>query len=376
MITSDLNYNLVSGLDRNYTKICNGYRELTRQDKVLVTPYRNGWSDYIDPGHTLVPFYVNDLNIRDEALTVDTSALTKDTCKRQLDIIANSINDEYAVVNIFTTDDDACTLLGNVSEIDISNNMFGSFKNTLNNIIHEDNREAPDYTLRVFKHNTKHIMYLVHNIFEDKTQRQFYIGYAMMPYIFTELQEKFNTIEMEYFAEFRHQLILKRMAKSKVKEILNQLIRSEKYTNKFDELNLAVTVNNVINERLQQLRSQQRRQYEEVKSSLRQYSQMVANYNRTSEELVQKEAQRETAIEEYKNIFNQPFIKDLNVSGNDLYFRIEGGLDFYDEDLLDCYLNGNHNEDFERFLIAIFKNNRFKINSFGGFRFKLNACKR
>ena len=176
-------------------------------------------------------------------------------------------------------------------------------------------------------------------------------------------------------------MYLKRIVKSKIQEKADVLSHLDKYTEYFSDRNVTRTINLLIKQRIQVLKRDVDQYANQASDLLHQYTNAVANFNNASKELQDKEANAATELNELKQTLNQPFMKNIRITGDTMLFTLQSYMDFYDTDLLDCVLNGlsgvnTESENFKIFLTEVFKEQHYKLRVQSNFQYRLTTSNR
>lgn len=350
--------------------------------------YFNRWENRIGVRDTLFPLFVNNIMFNGYAFTIvntQNQELKEHTKNRIKSIIDLSDDNKLNIMNIFIHDinsideyipqlieaeSDALTAYKEIYEAQVNRNL-------------EDYGLVPaDYSVRIFKHPTKHILVCVHNYYESRQLRPILFSMSLINVVFEDINEKFNFEEQEYFREMRHQLSLKRMSKVVVEDKLNAVLNSQKVRDFINDKQLTIVINNVINQREHTLNNTLQRKYNDIENFLTNYNNTLREYQDLQSELVRYQNNKSSLIEEYNEALSYDWIKNVNISDSSLTFDILTYADYYDTDLLECFINGydTYNDEvrynYVTFLKEVFLKGKYKFKIQSHFKYSFNRTGR
>lgn len=346
--------------------------------------YYSRYEHRVKIADTLFPLFINNIMFNGYIFTIpntqnqELKEHTKDRIKNIIDlsddnklnimnIFAHDINsiDEY-IPQLTEVESDALTAYKEIYETQVNRNL-------------EDYGLVPgDYSVRVFKHPTKHILVCVHNRYDTKQYRPILFSVSLINVVFEDINEKFNFEEQEYFREMRHQLSLKRMSKTLVEDKLNTVLFSQKVRAFINDKQLTIVINNVISQREYNLNNTLQRKYNDIENYLTNYGNALREYQDLKSELVRYQNNKDSLIEEYNEALSYDWIKNVNINDTSLSFDILTYADYYDTDLLECFINGYNTYDDEvkqnyiTFLKEVFLNGKYKFKIQSRFKYSFN----
>lgn len=346
--------------------------------------YYSRYENRLKVKDTLFPLFINNIMFDGYAFTIpdnQTQELKEHTKNRIKNIIDLSDDNKLNIINIFSHD------INSIDEyipqlIEAESDALTAYKEIYKTQVNrnlEDYGLVPgDYSVRIFKHPTKHILVCVHNYYDTKQHRPLSFSMSLINVVFEDINEMFNFEEQEYFREMRHQLSLKRMSKTIVEDKLNTVLHSQKVRDFINDKQLTIIINNVINQRENTLNNLIQRKYHDIEGSLTNYSNALREYQDLKTELVRYQNNKDSLIEEYNEALSYDWIKNVNIGDTSLKFDILTYADYYDTDLLECFINGYSTYDDEvkcnyiTFLKEVFLKGKYKFKIQAHFNYSFN----
>ena len=335
----------------------------------------------------LIPYMINDINYHGIQMFIPSDLTVR--LREYKDRIENYTVDTPKTFNmciIYTNNiEDADSWMPESYEELIEDETptgiaISQFKNVMQRLF-DDCDEGITSDFKFYKSTTKNSLVTVCNACYNKQFREHYFTLALSQLVYPELYEDFTQQEKDIYLELLHQMYLKRIVKTRIQEKADTVACLNKYTDYFSDRNVTRTISLLIKQRIQSLKCSVDNYANQASDLLNQYTQAVANFNNASKELLDKEANSASELNELKQTLNQPFIQHISISGDIMQFTLQSYMDFYDTDLLDCVLNGlsgvsPESENFKIFLTEVFKEQRYKLRVQSNFQYNLNVLNR
>ena len=334
----------------------------------------------------LLPYLVNDVGYHAKQMFIpNCDSLTTEEIREYKNLIDGytvNLPNTFNMCILYTNDLEETNnwLPDNYEEIVEDDTEVGTaiaqFKNVMQRLYEDDGYDLWNIDYKFFKLNTRHSLIAVCNNCYMKQHRIEYFTLALAQLVFPELYTNFIQEEKDIYTEMLHQVILKRMVRARVQDKADILATTTKYNDYFSEKNIVRTLNLLMRQRIQTLKDNVERYHGQAEDLLRQYTEAVTNFNNASQEMIAKESNANSEIEELKTILNQPYISNIRINGNTMYLTFQSYLDYYDTDLLDCVLNGletvrTRDENYSIFLNEVFKGEHYRLRVQSNFRYQL-----
>lgn len=326
------------------------------------------WS-YIENAYVdalFLPFKFNGINVVQKTYCIPSSQHedynqykqnAKEYIENNLQLIDNN---EFLLMDIYTNNiEDFVNTLSNTDYIELDNQDVIDYLDKANLQLSERIGFSVNY--KVLKSTIKHMLILIMD-YDDYQNKSMQLAlYGLTPEIYEDYKEKFNEYELAFFIELVHRSQLKRITNTYIKELFTIMCNSNKYINSLQDIKFNKALEQIINANKTTLSDTIDQAQREADVALINYTKAKETFYNSSNQLQEFMNKADEILENYKTALKADYIKDINIDGNAIKFKINTVIDFYDTDALSCIIH-NQTSKIQKFLNDVFIEGKYKVH--------------
>lgn len=232
-------------------------------------------------------------------------------------------------------------------------------------------REGVNGVRYIIKVKGNHVV--VFSNYEDTAQASdIFLTIGILPVLFPEIKEKFNTEEIEYCKELVHRSQLKRIVNITANTLFNRLTSTRKYNDISSEIILTSTVARIVEGKVSTARQTVDSSCRDMEASLEHYQSARTRYLKASKLLTDLEGSKQNLKDELRLALKLDTIKNVNVQGENLEIIFSAPVKFFDTDEAECAIKRLENGFVKQFIKDIFIDCKYKLHVSAVFRYTLS----